>query len=900
MIKTIHFGALTDMNFQGTSRTGTRRQTPRWTLWVAGLLCAATVQAQVSAPAPVPTAAPAPQQFDISGLIQSATLDTAGALCAAADPRLAGGLLKVNGVEVVIPCNTVLQLPATSMTWADLFRFAPAGTPAGQSGLALTDTLPVKAPYNAALPSFNVRVVGNQVGGRHIAGLVFIEQNPAELGTPGVVSYINYATGEIHLNGTPNVPAPGDTRIRLNDPVGRFGKRHGAPGSGADVIAADFDARFTADTDNPTVRSQTGYPMCVPRIDPYNRASGGEDPACPIRNRPLGPDCRSLPAGQFPAFPAAPAGQYCRTFAMEAPPVAAGPGLAPCVNGVCATDPTRQAPIVVGDTVTYKGALRYDPVTGPYMSVHELVANVGIYTQPGVKPAYVAIDMMLLGLLAQPVAGLAQEAKPEMRFEGVTTDPSMFVDLYTVDQDPMSGVEVDRHQGAASPTATGVLGRFRYRVNGFLGTPTRTMRAVSRNLCGDDAAPCALPANLPTHANGLVAGTYQAPVFEFVFPENTLVGAPVVPANLQDLPFLFCGSGPLRSPSVPAGVSGPVVGQLAPAPWALPMPNPAIASAMCPAAPAVGAVPAAVTPGTSPAPVVGAPRANAGLAQTVAAGATVGLSAAASVDTNTPARTLSFAWTQVSGPLVSLQSNGASATFVAPAAAATLVFQVAVGNGAQTATAQVSVTVTGSTPAPAPRLQVAAPLVSADGLAAVSVSAIAIDTGTPAQPLTLRWTQVSGPAVVLASPGAASTTFVAPPGPASLEFLVTATSVRGASSSAGVRVEVVPDQVSLASAQWTARNGRLALVASSSLPSAPTQLFATIFVNGAALSTQPVPMQRRVGAACGAAPACWVLTGATPRVRAGNVNAFLPPSAVVISSNRGGSANADPGSIQVQ
>ena len=61
---------------------------------------------------------PAPPQFDITGFIQEATLDTTGSICKAADSRLAGGTLKVNNILVIIPCNTILQMPASTLTFA--------------------------------------------------------------------------------------------------------------------------------------------------------------------------------------------------------------------------------------------------------------------------------------------------------------------------------------------------------------------------------------------------------------------------------------------------------------------------------------------------------------------------------------------------------------------------------------------------------------------------------------------------------------------------------------------------------------------------------------------------------------------------------------------------------------
>jgi hypothetical protein len=101
---------------------------------------------------------------------------------------------------------------------------------------------------------------------------------------------------------------------------------------------------------------------------------------------------------------------------------------------------------------------------------------------------------------------------------------------------------------------------------GLLSQPTRTIRVAVRSLCSptsktdgttgvDQAALDACLNNAPTTANGLVAGQYTAPTFEFIFPENVMPGDPVVPNDLWHLPFLRNGEGP--------GAAGP----LEPAPW---------------------------------------------------------------------------------------------------------------------------------------------------------------------------------------------------------------------------------------------------------------------------------------------------------------------------------------------
>src|SRR3954452_24220513 len=127
---------------------------------------------------------------------------------------------------------------------------------------------PSLALKDSAFPSFEVRVVGNIVAGKHMAGLMFASQQAANTGS-GTISKIDYATGDIRIDtGDPANPAV----VQINDPNGRFGR------------AQSPDPRFSVDDQNPTIHAGTGYPMCVPRTDPTK--VGGDDALCPQRNRP--------------------------------------------------------------------------------------------------------------------------------------------------------------------------------------------------------------------------------------------------------------------------------------------------------------------------------------------------------------------------------------------------------------------------------------------------------------------------------------------------------------------------------------------------------------------------------------------------------------------------------------
>src|SRR3954467_13813752 len=117
------------------------------------------------APTPLRAQLPLPAStlFEMTGFIQEATLD---------DPAdaFSGGTLTVNNHLIVIPKYTIFQMPATALTWAELFTQAPAVYQAnGQTGLALSDA--PKPDY-----TFEVSVQGNRLepAGTYVAGLLFI------------------------------------------------------------------------------------------------------------------------------------------------------------------------------------------------------------------------------------------------------------------------------------------------------------------------------------------------------------------------------------------------------------------------------------------------------------------------------------------------------------------------------------------------------------------------------------------------------------------------------------------------------------------------------------------------------------------------------------------------------
>ena len=277
--------------------------------------------------------------FEMTGFIQKATLDNPNDL-------FSGGTITVNNHLVIVPRNTILQMPAAALTWNEVFKLAPPPYGPTQSGLALAD---VPKPGR----TYEVVVQGNRVepGGAYVAGLLFLAQQSLKV-TDGYINFIDYTTGELRVGGTPGVATTG-TRVRINDPIGRFGR------------AQSPDVRFSIDENNPTIKTETAYPMCVPRTDPFLVA---DDPLCPQGNRPAVSQ-GSVRIFQMPVRPAPLPGENLVTRATP--------------------DPWRMAPFEVGDHIVYKGIVLTDAI-GEYVSVWGIDGNVGLFTTQGSQPQYVA------------------------------------------------------------------------------------------------------------------------------------------------------------------------------------------------------------------------------------------------------------------------------------------------------------------------------------------------------------------------------------------------------------------------------------------------------------------------------------------------------------------------------
>src|SRR3954469_4836759 len=137
------------------------------------MICAGIASAQL----PIPPST----QFDMTGFLQEATVSGGGAT--------AGGTLKVNGHPVIVPANTIVILPATALSWQELFSQAPAPYTGRATGMAAADVPPPMTAYEE-------EAVGNRVGDTYIACLIYVSQQGLNSGA-GYINFIDYSLGEM-------------------------------------------------------------------------------------------------------------------------------------------------------------------------------------------------------------------------------------------------------------------------------------------------------------------------------------------------------------------------------------------------------------------------------------------------------------------------------------------------------------------------------------------------------------------------------------------------------------------------------------------------------------------------------------------------------------------------------
>ena len=724
---------------------------------------------------------PPSTQFDITGFLQSATVDNI------ADTH-SGGTLLVNGHQVVVPKETIVILPANALTWQELFTHAPAPYTGTATGMAMND-----AP--TPLTTYEIQVVGNRVQDpsgtngctnglgcdRYIAGLIHISQQDLNSGA-GNISYVDYATGEFEVAGTPGVKGTG-ARVQINDPANATSGSGGRYGR-----AMTPDDRFQVDQDNPTILAETGFPMCVPRADP---AGLTPDPLCPQSNRPTVSNPVVDTSDVTPQPNALVPGEFYRVFRMDAPAnVDAVPPTCHTAAGVArpCLDPRKQAPFEIGDYVTFAGTLIKDGGAngGKYISAHTVTASLGIYTQPGIDPAYVSVEVALIGTGGLTVFG-AGEAAIRTKFEGMTTDESRMIRVYGVDINPTTGVTSDREWGTIlpdqGPPTGAVRGRWRFRPpctvavattkactpppGGQFIPPTREVRAVitglSQFLPGTITPnPASQVPGTPSavaFANGIFYGQYHAPIGEYIFPEN-VPGTRVPENNFNTITFLAYG-GYQSITGVQAGVLTPWPSNVAP-----------------------------------PALVCATPTLN-GAPYSVANGGSIQLSGSLPASVTTPTTISWTAGTGLLGTPTGTDLNGSltGATTTTPtfnaAGLAAGVYNVNFEAANPCGVSVVSSTIT-VVDAPPPTIN---PIQNQTVTAGANVTVNASSASLPAPTWTWARTGGTGPAVVFtqtpaaANPSAASSiNFTTAPAAGTYIFSVTATNANGTSSATSVTI----------------------------------------------------------------------------------------------------------------
>ncbi|MFT3757041.1 MAG: hypothetical protein QM769_14080 [Pseudoxanthomonas sp.] len=479
------------------------RTAARWIAAVALSFCGGAAMAQVAQPS-----------FLFVGHLQRASIDNP------ADP-LSGGRMVIGGKDILLPRNLLITMPGQYLTLQDLFRGPhpggfgePLAAVQASTGLALDD---LPRPARPVL----FQASGNIVNGEYVAGLVStMPQGFNEEGEgSGYIRAIDYVRGELLVGPHPSQATPAATlvRVRINDQQGVYGKRNAEKPGGAAM-----DDRYTSDPGNAPIVAMSGFPMCIPRVAPP-----ANDARCPTGNRPANSALQGwYTCGAVPAVGSVPAHPSC--------------------------NPSRPAPLMVGDYVVFSGMVVDDAPGGSYFAAHALQANLGIFTSPGANPAYVFTEVTIVGTLGEPFPDIDQEQTSRFRIVGFTTDPSRRVDVFAVDVG-----DNERLLAVLTPNATPPLGRVRITLPAkanFLPV-TRDVRIRIRGHASQKVA-----------GGFLDSGQYTAPVSEYIAPENIRWGVPRFPVAIpfENFCFLSRGDGPLTTLGRSASV--PVVGALSPFP----------------------------------------------------------------------------------------------------------------------------------------------------------------------------------------------------------------------------------------------------------------------------------------------------------------------------------------------
>ncbi|KAH0039712.1 hypothetical protein KCU78_g1255, partial [Aureobasidium melanogenum] len=343
-----------------------------------------------------------------------------------------------------------------------------------------------------------------------------------------------------------------------------------------------------------------------------------------------------------------------------------------------APDPLKMAPFQVGDYLEYSGI----NVGGTIVCYSIVAPNVQITTSGA--PTYIRVEDAIIGIFD----GTTTSEFGDSRFVGYTSDPNAAITVYAIDVDPCTGEETERSVGAASYKRGDVRNKWEWRA-ATTTTSKYTREYVLRLSTGEKITD-----------NKINAGRYVQPVLDFLFPEANVPGI-VPPVNdFSNFPFLAQGLG--------YDGQGNLWGQLNPWPGAsapatkscAPFSPPASASSTATSGTASASIdPSASvssTPSSSGSAAASTPTVAVGGTQTTRPGVVVKLGFNVTNQADFGANDLTYSWSQVSGPTVTLSSNtAASPSLTAPSstATATYVFNIKVSSTSAGTSGSANVTI---------------------------------------------------------------------------------------------------------------------------------------------------------------------------------------------------------------
>ena len=184
----------------------------------------------------------------------------------------------------------------------------------------------------------------------------------------------------------------------------------------------------------------------------------------------------------------------------------------------------------------------------------------------------------------------------ETRAVAWTTDPTSAIQWFAIDVDPCTGEAIERDLILVQPTIDAPAGKTVFRTNQGGGVKTDvsppTRNVGFRSVTGTIQGP-----------NGITAGEFIQPIFDFIFPEQINFGSPPLINSFDTIPFLAKGGGPFIPGNLltsPLNVTT-VVGQLNPWPGT-PRPAPTSCPPPGPTSSTVAPPPAASTTSTTTTP----------------------------------------------------------------------------------------------------------------------------------------------------------------------------------------------------------------------------------------------------------------------------------------------------------